>query len=101
MTTASRTRCRWPTWTRRPASSAPLTRERPERRRNHDRYDGIAGTVVPGGRARGRGRGLLPRVGPERDLDRFAAGHRRADIPVRLLRVRLLLPAVAQLSGQV
>ena len=48
-----------------------------ERRRNDDRHDGVAGTSVPGSGARGRGRGLLPRVGAERDLDRLAAGHRR------------------------
>src|SRR6478735_9575165 len=100
MTTASRTRCRWPTSTRRPASSPPPTRARPERR-DDDRHDGVADAIVPGSGARGRGRGLLPRVGAERDLDRLAAGHRRAGVPVRQLRVRLLLPALARLAGQV
>ena len=57
--------------------------------------------VVPGGRARGRGRGLLPRVRAQRAVDRLAAGHRRAGVPVRQLRVRLLLPALARLGGQV
>src|SRR5438874_13416858 len=101
MTTAPRTRCRWPTSTRRPASSPPPTRARPEGRRNDDRHDGVADSIVAGSGARGRGRGLLPRVGAERDLDRLAAGHRRPGVPVRLLRVRLLLPALARLAGQV
>ena len=51
------------------------------------------------GRGRGRGRGLLPRVRAERGLDRLAAGHRRADVPVRRVPVRLLLPALPQLLG--
>ena len=50
-------------------------------------------------RGRRRGRGLLPRVRAERDLDRLAAGHRRADVPVRRVPVRLLLPAVPELRG--
>src|SRR6266576_3833828 len=101
MTTASRTRCRWPTSIRRPASSPRPTRARPERRRTGDRHDGVADAIVPGSGARGRGRGLLPRVGAERDLDRLAAGRWRPGVPVRLLRVRLLLPALARLAGQV
>ena len=73
----------------RPESAARRHRRRVRGRErsggvNHDGYDGIADTVVPGGRARGRGRGLLPRVRAQRDLDRLAAGHRRADLPVRL-----------------
>ena len=70
-------------------------------RRDDDRHDGVADAIVPGSGARGRGRGLLPRVGAERDLDRLAAGRRRAGVPVRQLRVRLFLPALARLGGQV
>src|SRR6202035_5791234 len=98
MTTGSRTRCRWPTWIRRQASSAPPTR-RPPRWRYDD--GGHGSTIGAGSRGPGRRRGLLPRVRAERDLDRLATGHRRADGPVRRVPVRLLLPAVAELLGPV
>ena len=58
-------------------------------------------TIGAGSRGPGRGRRLLPRVRAERDLDRLAAGHRRADVPVRRVPVRLLLPAVPELRRPV
>src|SRR6201987_5750807 len=98
MTTASRTRCRWPTSTRRPASSPPPTQARPERR-DDDRHDGVADAIVPGSGARGRGRGLLPRVGTERGLDRLAAGHPRGGRAGLDVCVFPLLNSFAAVSG--
>ena len=54
------------------------------------------------GRGQGdRGGGLLPRGRAQRELDGLQAGHRLALVPVRRVRVRLLLPPVVRRPLQV
>ena len=94
-TTGSGTRSRSPTCIRRPECSPRRSHSQPqsERRHSHGRDNGPAASGADAG---GGGGGLLPRVRAERLVDWRQAGAGRDVVPVRRVRVRLLLPEVAQ-----